>query len=85
MKPAPTVVEAVVALLITGVSSVAGAMVMVRIALPVPPALVAEMVTGVVPEVVGVPLMTPVVVASDNPAGRPTPVKKVAALLAEMV
>jgi len=48
----------------------AGLMVKVKVALPVPPALVALMVTVYVPAVVGVPEITPVLVFTDRPAGR---------------
>ena len=47
----------------------AGLMVKVKVALPVPPALVALMVTVYVPAVVGVPEITPVLVFTDRPAG----------------
>ncbi len=46
-------------------------MVRVRVAVPVPPALVALMVTLVVPAAVGVPVMAPVAVLTARPAGRP--------------
>ena len=49
----------------------AGLMVKVNVALPVPPALVALMVTLYVPAVVGVPEITPVLVFTDRPAGSP--------------
>ena len=42
----------------------------VKIALPVPPELVALIVTAYVPAVVGVPEITPVLVLTDRPAGR---------------
>ena len=41
----------------------------VSVALPVPPALVALIVTLYVPAVVGVPEITPVLVFTDKPAG----------------
>jgi hypothetical protein len=43
----------------------------VNVALPVPPALVALIVTLYVPAVVGVPEITPVVVFTLRPAGSP--------------
>ena len=43
----------------------------VRVALPVPPALVALMVMVYVPAVVGVPEINPVLVFTVKPAGRP--------------
>jgi len=46
-----------------------GLIVNVKVALPVPPALVALMVTLYVPAVVGVPEITPVLVFTDRPAG----------------
>jgi hypothetical protein len=58
---------ALVALVITGVGG--GLIVIVRVALPVPPALVALMVTVKVPEAVGVPEINPVEVFTVKPAG----------------
>ena len=49
----------------------AGLMVKVNVALPVPPELVALMVTLYVPAVVGVPEIRPVVVFTVKPAGNP--------------
>ena len=46
-------------------------MVKVRVALPVPPALVALSVTVEAPLAVGVPEITPVAVFTDRPAGNP--------------
>ena len=46
-----------------------GLIVNVKVALPVPPALVALMVTLYVPAVVGVPEITPVLIFTDRPAG----------------
>ena len=46
-----------------------GLIVNVKVAPPVPPALVALMVTLYVPAVVGVPEITPVLVFTDRPAG----------------
>ena len=46
-------------------------MVSVRVALPVPPALVAPSVTVEVPAAVGVPEISPVAVLTDKPAGKP--------------
>ena len=46
-------------------------MVNVSVALPVPPALVALMVTLYVPAVVGVPEISPVLVLTVKPAGSP--------------
>ena len=42
-----------------------------RVAVPVPPELVALRVTGLLPTAVGVPEMRPVVVLTDKPAGSP--------------
>jgi hypothetical protein len=58
---------ALVALVITGVGG--GLMVIVNVALPVPPALVALMVTVKVPAAVGVPEISPVAVFTVKPAG----------------
>ena len=49
----------------------AGLIVNVSVALPVPHALVALMITLYVPAVVGVPEITPVVVFTLRPAGSP--------------
>jgi len=46
-----------------------GLIVNVKVAPPVPPALVALIVTLYVPAVVGVPEITPVLVFTDRPAG----------------
>jgi len=60
----------------------AGLMVKVNVALPVPPALVALMVTLYVPAVVGVPEINPVVVFTVKPDGNPVALKLVGLLLA---
>ena len=57
-------------------------MVKVSVALPVPPALVALIVTLYVPAVVGVPEITPVVVFTVNPPGSPVALKLVGLLVA---
>ena len=49
----------------------AGLIVKVNVALPVPPELVALMVTLYVPAVVGVPEIKPVLVFTVKPDGRP--------------
>ena len=54
----------------------------VSVALPVPPALVALIVTPYVPAVVGVPEITPVVVFTVNPPGSPVALKLVGLLVA---
>jgi hypothetical protein len=64
----PTLTLAVVALLITGGARV---MVSVRVALPVPPLLVALNVTVDVPAAVGVPEINPVPLFIVKPAGNP--------------
>ena len=51
-------------------------------ALPVPPALVALMVTLEIPTVVGVPEINPDVVFTDKPAGRLVALKLVGLLVA---
>ncbi len=60
--------EADVLLVITGL---AGATISVSVAVPVPVTLVAPMVTVLVPLAVGVPVMAPVEVFTDNPPGKP--------------
>ena len=57
--------------MIAGATTVAGAIVTVRLALPVPPLLVALSVTVEVPAAVGVPEISPVAVLSDKPPGNP--------------
>ena len=74
----PTVPVAEVALVITGA---AGLMVRVRVALPVPPALVAPMVTMEVPAAVGVPEIKPLLF-TERPPGSPEAPKLVGLLLA---
>ena len=64
----PTVPLAEVALEITGA---AAEMVSVRVAVPVPVALVALSVTVDVPAALGVPEINPVLVLTDKPAGNP--------------
>ena len=57
-------------------------MVKVSVALPVPPELVALMVTLYVPAVVGVPEINPVLVFTLKPAGSPVALKLVGLLVA---
>jgi len=52
-------------------TGVAGLIVKVSVALPVPPALLALIVTLYVPAIVGMPEITPVLVFTDRPAGSP--------------
>ena len=54
----------------------------VSVAEPVPPALVALIVTLVLPELVGVPEINPVLVLMLNPLGSPVAPKLVGELLA---
>ena len=54
----------------------------VRVAVPVPPLLVALRVTFVVPAAVGVPEITPVAVLTERPAGNGLAPKLVGLLLA---
>lgn len=54
----------------------------VRVAVPVPPAFVAPIVTLEVPTAVGVPVINPVPVATLSPAGSPVALKLVGVLLA---
>ena len=63
-------------------TGVAGLIVKVSVALPVPPALVALMVTVYVPAVVGVPEIIPLLVFTLRPAGSPVALKLVGLLLA---
>jgi hypothetical protein len=60
----------------------AGLMVKVNVALPVPPALLALIVTVYVPAVVGVPEITPVLVFTLKPTGNPVALKLVGLLVA---
>jgi hypothetical protein len=73
----PTVPLAEVELVMTGG---ADATVTVRVAVPVPPLLVALRVTDEVAAVVGVPEIRPVVVLTDKPVGNPVAPKLVGAL-----
>ena len=70
MNAVPTVPEAFNGLLITG-GAAAALIVKARVAVPVPAALVALIVTLVEPAVVGVPEITPVVVFTVRPVGSP--------------
>lgn len=79
MKATPTWPVEVVALVTAGFPSVT---VSVRVAVPVPPPLVAPIVTLEVATAVGVPVMSPVAVAMLSPAGRPVALKLVGELLA---
>ena len=67
------------ALVMTGF---AGLIVKVNVALPVPPALVALIVTLYVPAVVGVAEIKPELVFTDRPAGSPVALKLVGLLVA---
>ena len=64
------------------ITGAAGLIVKVSVALPVPPALVALMVTVYVPAVVGVPEIKPVLVFTVKPAGSPVALKLVGLLVA---
>ena len=70
---------AVVLLVITGAATDT---VSVRVAVPVPPLLVALKETVEFPAVVGVPEMRPVVALTERPAGKPDAAKPVGELLA---
>ena len=65
-----TVPDAVAALVITG-GEPAGLTVRVRVAVPVPLALMAFKVTALVPDAVGVPVIAPLAVLTDRPDGSP--------------
>jgi hypothetical protein len=56
------------------------AMVSIRVALPVPEALLAPTVTVEVPTAVGLPEISPVVALTDKPAGNPVALKLVGEL-----
>ena len=56
--------------------------VIISVAVPVPPELVALMVTGYVPAVVGVPEINPVLVLTVKPEGSPVALKLVGLLVA---
>ena len=75
----PTWPVAVRGLVMTGAG---GLMVKVNVALPVPPELVALIVTVYVPAVVAVPEINPVLVLTVNPAGSPVALKLVGLLVA---
>jgi hypothetical protein len=70
------------ALVITGADGRAALSVSVSVAEPVPPLLVALIVTEEVPEVVGVPVMRPLTVLIESPAGNPVALKLVGLLVA---
>ena len=53
------------------IEGVGGTTVITKVAVPVPPALLALTVRLVVPVALGVPLITPVLVFTLNPAGSP--------------
>ena len=57
----------------------------VKVAEPVPPALVALMVTLLMPPDAGVPEITPLLVLMASPAGKPVALKLVGLLLAGIV
>ena len=74
--------EAVAALVIDGG---VGSTVMTKVPNPVPPALLALMLTLVVPVALGVPVMAPLLVLTLRPAGNPLALKLVGVLLAAIV
>ena len=63
-------------------TGVGGLIVKVNVWLPVPPALVALVVTVYVPAVVGVPEINPVLVLTLKPAGSPVALKLVGLFVA---
>jgi hypothetical protein len=71
-------------LVITGACA-AAAIVIVKVSVSLPPALVAVKVTVVLPAAVGVPLITPVLVLMDSPAGSEVAAKLVGVLVAVIV
>ena len=80
MNAEPTVPLAVNALVIAG--GCCCAIVRASVAVPVPAELVALSVTLKLPAAVGVPEITPVVVLTESPAGRPVALKLLGLLLA---
>ena len=79
----PTVPLVVVELVMTGAGLfVVGLIVKVRVAVPVPPLLVARSVTLDVPSTMGVPEIKPVVVLTERPAGNPVAPKLVGLFVA---
>jgi hypothetical protein len=70
LKALPTAPLAVLALVIVG-TGLAAAIVIVKVAEPVPVPFVALIVTLLVPAAEGVPEITPVLVLTLRPAGRP--------------
>ena len=64
------------------IAGTGGAIARLSVALPVPPAFVALMVTLVLPAAVGVPEINPLVEFTLKPAGRPVAPNEVALLLA---
>ena len=81
MNATPTVPEADVLLVIDGALPAAET-VSVNVAVPVPDAFVAPIVTELVPLAVGVPVIAPVEVLTDKPLGKPLALKLVGLLLA---
>lgn len=79
MNAWPTVAVVVAALVIKGAGGLATT---VRVCVPVPPALLAEIVMVLVPAAVGAPEIRPVAVLILNPAGKPVALKLVGALFA---
>ena len=75
----PTVPLAVVELVMTGGR---GLIVKVSVAVPVPPLFVARSVTLDAPAAVGVPVIKPVVVLTESPAGNPVALKPVGLFVA---
>ena len=75
----PTVAMALLGLVRIGMGEL---MVIDNVAVPVPVAFVAERDTFEVPATVGVPVIAPVVVLTDNPAGRTDALNVVGELLA---
>ena len=73
---------AMVELVITGMAIL---IVIVRVALPVPPALLALIVTVYVPVVVGVPEMSPVAAVNVRPGGREPVAAKLVGLLVAVI
>ena len=64
------------------ITGAAEATVRVNVALPVPPELVALMITVALPDAVGVPEIKPFAAFADKPAGNPVAPKLVGELVA---
>ena len=78
----PAVAELGTRLVKVGTGLEAGLIVKTSVSEPVPKALVALSVTLETPAALGVPVIRPVTVLTDNPAGKPTALKELGVLVA---